>query len=309
MISCHHLVTPSGRIHVADRGRGHPVLMIHGLLASSRMFESLLDRLPEGLRGLALDLPGFGESTPGPGYAPSWDGFARLAIETADALGLERFDLVGHSLGGGIAIVVAALWPERVRRLVLVDAVALPYGVPLKGRLPLVPVVGEALFKLYGQEVFTRYFAHDVFFDAAAMNREKVAAWYRIFAANRSMALASLRATADPGPVARSVSRVRAEAFVVWGERDGIIPPNNRARLASCPIAATRPSRSDRPKRARRSSRFSERTPRAGGSILPRPLERSWGSAPGSETPRGLRHRYRSRARARAVGPSPEDSG
>jgi pimeloyl-ACP methyl ester carboxylesterase len=233
MITCHHLVTPSGRIHIADRGRGHPVLMIHGLLASSRMFESLLDRLPEGLRGLALDLPGFGESAPGPGYAPSWDGFARLTIETADALGIERFDLVGHSLGGGIAIVVAAQWPERVRKLVLVDAVALPYGVPLKGRLPLVPVVGEALFKLYGQGVFTRYFAHDVFFEAAAMNREKVAAWYRIFAANRSMALASLRATADPGPVARSVSQVRAEAFVVWGERDGIIPAKIGARLAS----------------------------------------------------------------------------
>ena len=233
MITYQHLETPSGRIHVADSGRGLPILMIHGLLASSRMFDSLFEQLPEGRRGLALDLPGFGESAPGPGFTSSWEGFARSAIETADALGLQRFDLVGHSMGGGIAIVVAALWPERVRRLVLVDAVALPYDVPLKGRLPLVPVLGEALFKLYGERMFTNYFVHDVFFDAAAMDREKVAAWYRIFAASRSLALAALRATADPGPVSRAVAQVRAEAFVVWGERDGIIPVAIGARLAS----------------------------------------------------------------------------
>jgi pimeloyl-ACP methyl ester carboxylesterase len=233
MITHHRLETPSGLIHVADSGRGHPVLMIHGLLASSRMFDHLLDRLPEGRRALAFDLPGFGESVPGSGFTPSWEGFARLAIEVADACGLEQFDLVGHSLGGGIAIVVAALRPERVGRLVLVDAVALPYDVPFKGRLPLVPVLGEALFKLYGERVFTNYFAHDVYFDAAAMDREKVAAWYRIFAANRSLALASLRATADPGLVARAVPNVRAETLVVWGERDGIVPVAIGAQLAS----------------------------------------------------------------------------
>jgi len=219
------LETPSGRIHIAEWGRGHPVVMIHGLFTSSASFENLLARLPEGRRGLAIDLPGFGESTPAPGFEPGWKGFARAAIEAADALGLGEFDLVGHSMGGGIAALVASLCPERVRRLVLVDAVALPFDVPLKGRLPLVPVLGEALFKLYGERMFINYFKGDVFFDGARMDREKVLVWYGIFASNRATALAALRATADPSPVARALGGVRSKTLVVWGERDAILTP------------------------------------------------------------------------------------
>jgi pimeloyl-ACP methyl ester carboxylesterase len=225
------LETPSGRVHVAEWGRGHPVVMIHGLFTSSASFESLLSRLPEGRRGLAIDLPGFGETTPAPGFTPSWEGFERAVIEALDALGIEEFDLVGHSMGGGIATLVAAHLPARVRKLVLVDAVAFPFGVPLKGRLPLVPLLGEALFKLYGERMFVGYFEGDVFYDGARMDREKVLAWYRIFSANRANALAALRATADPEPVARVTGEVRAPTLVVWGERDAILPISLGRRL------------------------------------------------------------------------------
>jgi pimeloyl-ACP methyl ester carboxylesterase len=218
------LETPSGRVHVAEWGRGHPVVMIHGLFASSASFDHLLARLPEGRRGLAIDLPGFGESTPAPGFAPSWERYASAVIEAVDALELGELDLVGHSMGGGIAALVAARLPERVRRLVLVDAVVFPFDVPFKGRLPLVPVLGEALFRLYGERMFVRYFEGDVFHDPARMDRERVLAWYRIFAANRATALAALRATADPDKVARVVGGIRAPTLAVWGERDAIIP-------------------------------------------------------------------------------------
>jgi pimeloyl-ACP methyl ester carboxylesterase len=217
------LETPSGRVHVAEWGRGPPILMVHGLFASSASFEHLLARLPEGRRGLAIDLPGFGESTPAPGLEPSWDGFARAVIEAADALGLARFDLVGHSMGGGIAALVAARFPERVRKLVLVDAVALPFDVPLKGRLPLIPVIGEALFRMYGERMFVGYFEGDVFHDPSKMDREKVLAWHGIFKGARAHALASLRATADPGPVAQALGSIRAPTLVMWGERDAIL--------------------------------------------------------------------------------------
>jgi pimeloyl-ACP methyl ester carboxylesterase len=217
------LETPAGRVHVADWGRGRPILMVHGLFTSSASWEPLLARLPEGRRGLAIDLPGFGESIPSPGFLPSWEAFAGAVIGAADALGIDKFDLVGHSMGGGIAAVVAARRPERIRRLVLVDAVALPFDVPLKGRLPLVPVLGEALFRLYGERMFVGYFEGDVFHDAARMDREKVRAWFEVFEGSRAHALAALRATADPGPVTQALGSIRAPTLVVWGERDAIL--------------------------------------------------------------------------------------
>jgi pimeloyl-ACP methyl ester carboxylesterase len=235
----HRFDTPSGRLHVADWGRGHPVVMIHGLFTSSASFDNLMVRLPEGRRGLAIDLPGFGESVSAKGFTPSWEGFARAVVDAADALELEKFDLLGHSMGGGIAVVVAALWPERVRRLVLMDAAVFPFDVPLKGRLPLIPVVGEALFRFYGEGMFLDYFAEDVFFDGARMDKEKVRAWFEVFRANRAHALAALRSTADPGTVARSVAKVRAATLVVWGERDAILPVQHASRLeAEIPGAA-----------------------------------------------------------------------
>ncbi len=231
MTTHHRLDTASGRLHVAEWGRGRPIVMVHGLFTSSASFENLLARLPEGSRGLAIDLPGFGESTPAPGFAPTWDGFARAVTDAADALALESFDLVGHSMGGGIAVVVAARLPERVRRLVLVDAAAFPFDVPFKARLPLVPLIGEAVFRLYGERMFTEYFANDVFEDGARMDKEKVHAWFEVFEASRGHALAALRSTADPGPVARSVGGIRAEALVVWGERDAVLPVAHARRL------------------------------------------------------------------------------
>jgi pimeloyl-ACP methyl ester carboxylesterase len=231
MTTHHRFDLAPGRLHIAEWGRGRATIMVHGLFTSCASYDNLMARLPEGRRGLALDLPGFGESVPAPGFAPSWEGYAHAVLAAADALELDRFDLVGHSMGGGIAIVVAALAKERVRRLVLIDAASYPFDVPLKGRLPLVPLVGEAVFRLYGEGMFTDYFANDVYLDGARMDAEKVHSWFEVFDANRGYALAALRSTADPRPVARAVAGVRAETLVVWGERDAVLPVEHARRL------------------------------------------------------------------------------
>lgn len=95
-----------------------PLLLIHGWGGTSRHWQDAPSQLA-GVRDLyALDLPGHGES-PARRAKTSPESLARLVIELADRLGLDRFDLNGHSWGAAIAILVAAHWPERVERLVL----------------------------------------------------------------------------------------------------------------------------------------------------------------------------------------------
>ncbi len=216
--------TPYGEIGLSESGEGNPLLMIHGLFTSGETFNELLESKPNGLRAIAPDLPDCGDSTANSAFKPTWDGYAHSVIGLADSLGLDRFDLLGHSMGGGISIKIAAAWPDRVRRLVLVDAISLPFPVPLKGRLPLVPILGELLFRMYGRKMFVDYFENDVFFDSSRMDRGKVCKFFDAFVNKRASALEALRATADPSPVGEIVSRVSCPTLILWGEKDALVP-------------------------------------------------------------------------------------
>lgn len=108
-----------GRLAFQEAGSGPAVLLIHGNLASKRWFHEQLTSPPVGWRLIALDLPNFGESDATPGQY-SIDHYARTVSEFADSLDLERFVVVGHSLGGAVAQQVALNSPERVPGLVLI---------------------------------------------------------------------------------------------------------------------------------------------------------------------------------------------
>jgi pimeloyl-ACP methyl ester carboxylesterase len=101
---------------------GRPVLALHGWLDNAASFIPIADHL-DGLDLVALDLPGHGASAHLP---PAADYTlvlaARAALAAADALGWARFSLLGHSMGGATATLVAAAAPERVERLALIEA-------------------------------------------------------------------------------------------------------------------------------------------------------------------------------------------
>ncbi len=104
---------------------GEPVLLLHGWPDSVRIRDAVVHALTrEGYRCLAPYLRGFGptrfiaSSTPRSGQATA---LAQDAKDFADALGLDRFILMGHDWGGFAAYLVAASWPERVKRLVVLS--------------------------------------------------------------------------------------------------------------------------------------------------------------------------------------------
>ncbi len=107
-------------------GSGEPLVLVHGLSGSTRWWAKNVEALGWRFRVHSIDLVGFGESRGGhpfvlreaAGYLATW----------MDQVGIERADVVGHSMGGFIAAELAADFPDRCERLVLVDAAALPFG-------------------------------------------------------------------------------------------------------------------------------------------------------------------------------------
>jgi pimeloyl-ACP methyl ester carboxylesterase len=115
---------PLGRIAALHRGApGAPkVLALHGWLDNAASFIPLLRHLP-GLDVVAIDQPGHGRSAHLPAGADySFVGAINAILDVADALGWERFALLGHSMGAGIASMIAAACPQRVERLLAIEA-------------------------------------------------------------------------------------------------------------------------------------------------------------------------------------------
>ncbi|MGA2764697.1 MAG: alpha/beta hydrolase [Spirochaetia bacterium] len=113
------------KVYCVEHGSGSPVVMVHGNTGSSRWFQLVMD-IP-GCRAIAPDLPNFGQSQALPGE-PGIEGYADFVAKLIDVLRLDRPVLVGHSLGGAVAISLAVRFPGLFRGLVLVDSAA-PSGL------------------------------------------------------------------------------------------------------------------------------------------------------------------------------------
>lgn len=100
---------------------GAPVLALHGWMDNAATFDRLAPHLPE-LRIVALDLPGHGRSQHREDGLYEFVGWLPPALGAAEAMGWERFSLLGHSLGGAVALALGGAVPERVERLVSLDA-------------------------------------------------------------------------------------------------------------------------------------------------------------------------------------------
>jgi pimeloyl-ACP methyl ester carboxylesterase len=132
--------TRAGRISISEAGSGSAALMIHGLGATKVSFLPTLAALAtNGHRAIAVDLPGFGDSDKP--ILASYDApfFARSMTALLDALGLDRADMIGNSMGGRVALELGLTAPDRVGRLVLLaPALAWLRGRPFAPYLRLV---------------------------------------------------------------------------------------------------------------------------------------------------------------------------
>ncbi len=114
----HQIEIGSGLIRYLQAGSGPPLVLLHGWGGSSRYWAQTIEALASSHTIYAPDLPGYGKSPPLPDKASS-ERLAEVVIEFADAMGIETFDLNGHSFSAGVAAYVASWWPERVHHLVL----------------------------------------------------------------------------------------------------------------------------------------------------------------------------------------------
>jgi pimeloyl-ACP methyl ester carboxylesterase len=123
----------TGQLHYIDKGQGPVILMIHGLGAQLANFDTgLADALAQDYRVIAIDRPGMGWSERPDDAPASPRAQAAQVAEVIDKLRLERPLVVGHSLGGAIAICLALDFPEKIRALALLAPLTMPPSATAK---------------------------------------------------------------------------------------------------------------------------------------------------------------------------------
>ncbi len=123
----HFVDVPGARLHVVERGRGPALLLVHGLAGQLRHFTyDLVDRLATQYHVVAVDRPGSGYSVRAPGASAALSAQADVLAALIERLQLDRPMVVGHSMGGAVALALAQRHPERVSGLVLLAPLTHP---------------------------------------------------------------------------------------------------------------------------------------------------------------------------------------
>ncbi|MBD8870177.1 alpha/beta fold hydrolase [Nocardioides donggukensis] len=160
------------RSFVLDHGDGPAVVCLHGVPASSYLYRKVLPELAgHGLRGLAFDLPGLGLAERPEDFDYTWSGLGRWAVAAVDALGLDRFHLVVHDIGGPVGFELAAALPDRIASLTVLNTMVevadfrRPWSMePFAHR-----GLGEAYLRLLSKPAFRVLMRRQGIADAAAV--------------------------------------------------------------------------------------------------------------------------------------------
>jgi pimeloyl-ACP methyl ester carboxylesterase len=222
------------RVRYVRAGQGPPVVLLHGFASSAYTWSEVLPELARDHDVIALDFPGHGGSEVRPQLTA--DDWVRAAGALVDGLGLGRFDLVGHSLGGAVACVTTSMRPQQVRRLVLIDAAG--FNLAPADRPAILRVLAKVPPRVFELLPLRRpaiaLGLRQVFHDDSRLTRERVDEYVApLLRPGASAGIRSLLGSRDSLGVPALVAGIRHPTIVLWGRHDSWIDVSQADRFVS----------------------------------------------------------------------------
>ena len=204
-------------------GHGEPLVVIHGGAGDARTWLQNIEVLAGNYTVYAPDLPGYGGTQPisGQYYIPE---LARFIEDFTATLGLEKFYLVGHSLGGGIALNFALMFPEKIRKLVLISSLCMGREIGFWIRLASIPAIIKVLGKCF------MWIVHGLKMIAEQLNPSNM----MMEMTPAAMMIGSNITTwhSQTLVLENKLPEVKMPTLLVWGGRDPVVPVKQAYRAA-----------------------------------------------------------------------------
>ena len=227
----------AGLLAIEESGRGKPLVLIHGLGTDRGVWADAARSLERHHRVVVLDLPGFGDSDPvGEGFD-----LDHVALSVGDALESRLgggYDLLGHSLGGAVALSLARLRPEAISGLILsapagfrprarplATSIATAAPVLLRGRR----LIGDRLVE---SDLARRVLLWGALSDAATISPERARAM--LDASSGASRLREAAETAMTADLSAELAAIEVDVGFLWGTRDPLMPEATTDVIRQC---------------------------------------------------------------------------
>lgn len=218
-------------VHYRDEGAGPTLVLLHGTASSLHTWDDWTKELSANFRVVRMDLPGFGLTGPNATHDYSMPRYVDFLAAFADSLSLERFHLAGNSLGGEIAWHFALAQPQRVQRMILLDAAGYPrLNIPFAFKLARNPLT-KAFTRWITPRSLVEKSMREVYGDDGKVTEALVQRYFELTcrAGNRAAFVARANAFHEVEP--ERIKQITTPTLIQWGAEDLWIPVQEALRF------------------------------------------------------------------------------
>jgi pimeloyl-ACP methyl ester carboxylesterase len=220
-------------VHYRDEGQGMPVVLVHGTAASLHTWDDWTDSLKKDYRVIRMDIPAFGLTGPHPDADYSIEAYVAFLGQFLDQLDIDSMYLAGNSLGGNIAWNFASEHPDKVKKLVLLDAAGYPSDEPdpwIFG-LARTPVLNLIVSYLTPRFIIKNNL-EQVYFDDSKITDSLVTRYHRMsLRAGNRQAFIDRAKTPFVDHTAK-LEQLDMPTLILWGDHDTWIPLEDGQKFA-----------------------------------------------------------------------------
>lgn len=219
-------------VHYRDQGNPNdsiPLVLIHGTSSSLHTFEAMRKFINPNRRIITLDMPAFGLTGANSTNDYSFNYYSHFLDSFLTKLHVPVCDLGGNSLGGCIAWQFATYFPDKVRKLILIDATGYPV-MNLKGSLGFkiasTPVINNIMLFIT-PKALVEASLKGIYQDPGMINDEQITRFHDMAIAkgNRKALLAMFKKGLEQEP--DKIKTIQKPTLIIWGDKDGLIPVQN----------------------------------------------------------------------------------
>ncbi|MEQ8549756.1 MAG: alpha/beta hydrolase [Cyclobacteriaceae bacterium] len=212
-------------VHYRDEGAGQPIVLIHGTAASLHTWDAWTEKLKKDYRVIRFDLPAFGLTGSHPKRDYSIKAYMDVLDELLNQLSVDSVILVGNSLGGKIAWQYAALHPEMVSKLALLDASGFTTekGQPWIFGLARIPILNSLISRITPRSIIKKN-VEAVYFDDTKVSEALVDRYYEMALRKGNRQAFIDRAQLNMKSKLPLLAKIKCPTLILWGANDAWIP-------------------------------------------------------------------------------------
>ena len=224
------------QVHYRDEGKGFPIILIHGTASSLHTWNDWTKELTQTYRVIRMDLPAFGITGPNKNADYSIKAYTQFLHQFLAKMEIDKFYLVGNSLGGNIAWNYAAEYPEKIEKLILVDASGLPTNKPQPTifKMAKTPVL-SSLFLYVTPKIFIKKNMKEVYGDETKITDDLVNRYHKM-----ALRVGNRQAFIDRAKIdfklgekdnLKKLKSIQTPTLLIWGAKDNWILLDNGKRM------------------------------------------------------------------------------